>query len=371
MIGLNPIGVVKNGSEKLSTPEDVRCRESTIVVDEKYEDGLYRIEENEYLQVIFHFHRSPDYALKCPTSSGTVKGVFASRSPKRPSPIGVTTVRLVERDGRQLKVMGLDAVDGTPVLDLKPYAAAMDAAEQSRVERDYDRRNPRRNIFRKIRKGELEEVLSGAGAIHGHFCPGLSMGVMAGAYAVSEMNKMSDGMERLLAVVETNNCFSDGIQYTTGCTFGNNCLIYRDFGKTAATLATRDGAGVRVSVRPDFRGRRDEALPEFRDLFDKVVRKRRGGEKDQVKYQKLARDAAFAMLKIAFAELFKAERVTAAIPPYAPVHESIVCDKCGESIMSSRIVESGAEKLCIPCAGKAYCQISGEGITSCSPSGQL
>lgn len=122
------IGEVRSNFEKPADPDQMRRHESTLVIYSKYEKGLFGVETNDYLQVIFQFHLSYDYTLKGRRRGGNVRGVFASRSPNRPSPIGVTTVKLLEREGRKLLVLGLDAVDGTPLLDIKPYAESMDAA---------------------------------------------------------------------------------------------------------------------------------------------------------------------------------------------------------------------------------------------------
>ena len=74
------------------------------------------------------------------------------------------------------------------------------------------------------------------------------MGVKASARAVRELRVASKGMEEVVAIIETNNCFSDGVQMVTGCSFGNNALIYRDYGKTAVTLAKRTGEALRVAA---------------------------------------------------------------------------------------------------------------------------
>jgi len=133
MADFQSIGVVRSKFKERADPAKMRKYESIIIIDPKYEEGLYRIEENEYIQVIFNFHLSEGYNLKGPVRDGQIKGVFVSRSPKRPNSIGVTTVRLIERKDRQLKVKGLDALDGTPVLDIKPYIPSLDEAEQTRV----------------------------------------------------------------------------------------------------------------------------------------------------------------------------------------------------------------------------------------------
>jgi tRNA-Thr(GGU) m(6)t(6)A37 methyltransferase TsaA len=126
LVEFKPIGYVKSGFTEPADHMVMREEESVIVVDPGYSDGLYRIEEKEYLTVIFNFHRAAGYCLQGTRRDGEFTGVFASRSPRRPNAIGVTTVRLLERKGNELLVRGLDALDGTPVLDLKPYAAVFD-----------------------------------------------------------------------------------------------------------------------------------------------------------------------------------------------------------------------------------------------------
>lgn len=120
------IGKVKSSFNEPTSPEEMRKERSIIVVNEEYEDGLYKIEDIDHLQVIFYFDRSEGYELIAERRKGGVRGVFASRTPGRPSPIGVTVVELVERRGRELEVAGLDALDGTPVIDIKPYVPVFD-----------------------------------------------------------------------------------------------------------------------------------------------------------------------------------------------------------------------------------------------------
>ena len=114
------IGRVENGIKEPGPLEEFSGIPSVIVVIPEYAEGLYRIEEHVYVDILFHFHRAREYDLVTKTYNGEIKGVFASRSPRRPAGIGVTTVRLEKRDGNRLWVRGLDAIDGTPVLDIKP-----------------------------------------------------------------------------------------------------------------------------------------------------------------------------------------------------------------------------------------------------------
>ncbi len=119
-IAVRVIGKVENRVKEPLGQEAFSGEISVITVYPEYAAGLYRIEENEYLDILFHFHLAGGFSLHTKVFSGEEKGVFASRSPHRPSGIGLTTVRLEKRVGNRLLVRGLDAVDGTPVLDIKP-----------------------------------------------------------------------------------------------------------------------------------------------------------------------------------------------------------------------------------------------------------
>ncbi len=124
-INLTPIGFVKN-SIKEPKREDWQTVTSEIIINEDLKEALSRIDEFSHIIVIYWMHKVP------PSQRSVIKvhpranpdlplvGVFASRSPARPNPIGITTVKLLERRDNVLKVIGLDAIDGTPVLDVKP-----------------------------------------------------------------------------------------------------------------------------------------------------------------------------------------------------------------------------------------------------------
>jgi len=114
------IGRVENPVKEPAGTEVFSGITSVITVFPEFVEGLYRIEEQEFMEILFYFHQSEGYDLRTKVYSGETKGVFASRSPHRPSGIGVTTVRLEKRIGNKLMVKGLDAIDGTPVLDIKP-----------------------------------------------------------------------------------------------------------------------------------------------------------------------------------------------------------------------------------------------------------
>ncbi len=363
---IREIGFVKNKFREPADPFEIRKHESEIIIVQEYADGLHRIEENKYLQVIYSFHQSEGFKLIGPRYDGEVTGVFSSRSPKRPSSIGITTVKLIARNGNRLRVSGLDALDGTPILDLKPYEPRLDEPSLEELGKEKEISNPRQEIIRLAKSGDLESLLVKAGSLHGHICPGLALGVIAGAYGIKKYGPKNDGMEEFLAIVETNNCFTDGIQYVSGCTFGNNALIYRDYGKTAVTFSRRDGHGIRMIVRPDYKQFQEEHFPEFTKLFQMVVTERNGDEQEKLRFKKAAAETGIALLKIPTENIFKVEEVKAKLPKYAPIYGSVTCKDCRESMMSSRTVLLNGEQLCMTCAKEAYYELSGCGIQNIS-----
>jgi tRNA (adenine37-N6)-methyltransferase len=125
-VNFKPIGYVENDfSEPVPADltEEIEAAESRIVLEPALLKGLSGLEPGQQILVLFHFHRSEGYELlQHPRGdrSRPKRGVFALRSPYRPNPIGVTTVELIAIEGNVLRVRGLDAIDGTPILDLKP-----------------------------------------------------------------------------------------------------------------------------------------------------------------------------------------------------------------------------------------------------------
>jgi len=92
----------------------------------EFEPGLTDIEGFSHLIVIWEFDRSQGFALLgTPPSDNRAHGVFATRSPRRPNPIGLTIVELLRRDGTELHVRGVDMLDGTPILDIKPLLSGI------------------------------------------------------------------------------------------------------------------------------------------------------------------------------------------------------------------------------------------------------
>ncbi|HII93500.1 MAG TPA: tRNA (N6-threonylcarbamoyladenosine(37)-N6)-methyltransferase TrmO [Methanosarcina sp.] len=121
-IEMVPVGYVENDYLEPVYNEEVYSKVSKIVLIKEFTEGLYRIEDFEKLYILFYFSKSKGYKLiHRRRYDGEISGVFASRSPYRPNGIGLTIVELLNVEGNVLHVRGLDAVNGTPVLDIKPY----------------------------------------------------------------------------------------------------------------------------------------------------------------------------------------------------------------------------------------------------------
>lgn len=221
--------------------------------------------------------------------------------------------------------------------------------------------NPRFEVEEAINKGDLQKLLKLSGIFHGHFCPGSAMGVKAAVRAMKDLDVKSKGMEEIVAIVETNSCFSDGIQLVTGCTFGNNALIYRDYGKTSFTLAKRTGEGIRISALFDRVAK--ERSPEASALWDKVVVNRKGSGEESRRLNALWQELSFKVLEIPDEEILLIERVNISVPSYAHIFSSATCSVCGESIMEPRARIKQGKPICIPCSGQLYYQLAGDGIS--------
>jgi len=228
-----------------------------------------------------------------------------------------------------------------------------------------NRENPRQEIENAIAAGNLHRLLEISGLLHGHFCPGSAMGVKAAVRAVKELGVKSTGMEEVVAIVETNACFSDGVQMVTGCSFGNNALIYRDYGKTAFTLAKRTGEGVRISALLDRVNQ--ERSSEVNELWEKVVVKRCGSEDETRRLTDLWKELSFRVLELPDEEVLDIKKVTVDVPSYARIFSSVKCSVCGENIMEPRARMKNGNPVCLPCSGHAYYQLAGDGISTITP----
>lgn len=134
---MRPIGFVRSPyREAADVPRGCGAKheaEGVLEVLPEYEPGLTDIEGFSHLFVLWVFDRAEGFELmSTPPTDTTAHGVFTTRSPRRPNPIGLTVVELVRRDGPRLHVRGVDMLDGTPILDLKPYLSGVAPEELRR-----------------------------------------------------------------------------------------------------------------------------------------------------------------------------------------------------------------------------------------------
>ena len=127
---LKPIGIIHSPykNTKEAPYQGYKSEEiSQIEVFQEFEKGLQDIEGFSHIIVIFWFHKSQGYHLLVKTPwDDNLHGLFATRSSQRPCPLGLTVVELLARENNILKVKGLDAIDDTPLLDIKPYISLID-----------------------------------------------------------------------------------------------------------------------------------------------------------------------------------------------------------------------------------------------------
>lgn len=145
MLTMTPIGYVRSPyKDAREVPRGLGAKhdaEGVLEIDRKFEQGLSDIEGFSHLFVIWVFDRSEGYELLgTPPCDHREHGVFATRSPYRPNPLALTVVELLGRDGNRLQVRGIDMLEGTPILDIKPYLSSVDPG--------------------KLRRGWLDEVES-------------------------------------------------------------------------------------------------------------------------------------------------------------------------------------------------------------------
>jgi len=129
-VTLKPIGTVRSPyTDTASIPKGVGAQhdaEGVLQILPDLEEGLEDIEGFSHLYVIWIFDRAEGSDLTAhPPSDDRPHGVFATRSPQRPNPIGLTVVELLARDGSRLRVRGIDMLDGTPIVDIKPYLSSV------------------------------------------------------------------------------------------------------------------------------------------------------------------------------------------------------------------------------------------------------
>lgn len=137
VIAFRPIGVIRSSHEDPETtpiqPAFAEGCAGRAEILPQYAEGLCDLEGFSHVYLLYHLHRAGPVRMKTkPYLEDTERGVFATRAPCRPNPIGLSLVRLLGREGGVLHLEGLDILDGTPLLDIKPYSGRFDRVAASR-----------------------------------------------------------------------------------------------------------------------------------------------------------------------------------------------------------------------------------------------
>ncbi|MBW1720881.1 MAG: TraR/DksA C4-type zinc finger protein [Deltaproteobacteria bacterium] len=183
---------------------------------------------------------------------------------------------------------------------------------------------------------------------HGHHCPGLALGIRVAEVVLRENRRAPD--EELVAVVETDMCGVDAIQYLTGCTFGKGNLLHLDYGKNVFTFYRRsDGKGIRIAARPEvFDGDNGEMIA--------LIQKKVGGEKltadEEKKLDEMRENRIKRIMEADLDELFSIRPAEGEVPRRARIMESLVCESCKEKTMETRTRRFQGKTVCIPCFEK-------------------
>jgi len=197
---------------------------------------------------------------------------------------------------------------------------------------------------------DADEILASAdfkrcADFHGHVCPGLAIGYRAARAGMERLSEHRAVDEELVAIVENNACGVDAVQVLTGCTFGKGNFIFKDHGKQVFTfLGRKSGKGVRVARKPD------DAEPDetHRELMRKI-REETATEAERKMFRELHHERCRAILAKPTDELFSIRFVDVKPPPKAVIEPSVLCEKCGEPAMASRLGEEKGLKICRDC----------------------
>jgi len=250
---INPIGVVKSGFEN---PDDVPIGGKTAEVEvfPQYSKALIRIEENSNLWLLLWFHKSDRNCLSTVPRRVNPNlpeyGVFGLRSPNRPNPIALSLVHLDSVEGNILKVSGLDAIDGTPVLDIKSYY------EQDII---FSPSTPYIRAFDPIMRREI--FLKEALAHHQEACPDLYMAVRMAMVADEFMGHLN--VQNLKLTVFGSACLADTLQGLSRARLANPPRFNFQENMTASrSLWERPGRSLSITALKELN------LETFQELSD-------------------------------------------------------------------------------------------------------
>lgn len=222
-ISIQPVGVVVSDFKKVSRNYDYNS-ESVIYMREDLTDALIGLEYFSHIHVIYYQHRREDWLrlieweqdeppITLPFASEPVcQGVYSTRSPSRPSAMGSCVVEIIRREGNRIYVKGLDALDGSPVLDIKIYIPDYDAFPLAETPLNWCKGNELITTSRHLHWDTINV--------------GLTLGLRAGTKALQVLG-LNRG-EALRAEVTGGHFFAQGIEGATGCSVVRSNMIFEE-----------------------------------------------------------------------------------------------------------------------------------------------
>jgi formylmethanofuran dehydrogenase subunit E len=174
---------------------------------------------------------------------------------------------------------------------------------------------------------KLPDELQEAVKFHGHLCPGVVLGYRVAILARKKMGLKRSPDEELVVIVENDTCAVDAIQFINGATFGKGNLIFKDHGIPAYTFIERiSGKQIRIELKADVFG------------------------DDEANWKELSKEKRIQkMLSISDEQMFDVKDVNIKVPEKARIFNSIICSKCGLSVMETRARLLNDKLYCIPC----------------------
>lgn len=231
-ITLRPIGVVRCAVKRAAEMPRGGV-EAEVEVLAEFADGLASIENYSHLILVGWLHEAGQGQLKWPDQKSPAEtGVFSTRSPRRPNPIGLCAVRLLGREGNRLRVSPVDFVDGTPVLDIKPYSSAWDSVFSARSARSL---SPEADPPER----EMPRLLLQAANFHGERCRGVALAARLNYYVRTRWG-VAQMDPRLRVTVGRDGCLADGLQAVFGATLSSGRLAVRDADDVLVWLEGRE-----------------------------------------------------------------------------------------------------------------------------------
>lgn len=267
IVTLQPIGVVRCAVKRAAEMPRGGVK-AEVEVFAEFADGLASIEGNSHLILVAWLHEAGQGELKWPDKTPPAEvGVFSTRSPRRPNPIGLCAVRLLGREGNRLRVSPVDFVDGTPVLDIKPYSSAWDSVFSARSLRSL---SPEPDPPER----EMPRLLLQAENFHGERCRGVALAARLN-YHVRTRWGVAQMDPRVRVAVGRDGCLADGLQALFGATLSSGRLTVTDADEVLVRL---EGRELRARPLASAGESVEEVLSkEIGELFELTERKA-GGE---------------------------------------------------------------------------------------------